>query len=262
MSTPPPKPSEPQESAGPRAHELAGIRRVRRAYEQVADQVRELIATGQLKPGERLPDETTLAKEFGVARGTVREALRVLSTEALLRTSKGPSGGSFVEVPTTDHISAFLQSNISMLTRLNQVSIEEFLEAREQLEIPAARLAAERRDDQRLAELGATIPADLGERAVDEQFVCNREFHSHIVRAADNVLLLIATQPVFAVLQANLIREDLPDSVLETIGDDHRAIYAAIEAGDADRAGEHMRAHLANLVPIYQRFWRYSIRGR
>jgi GntR family transcriptional repressor for pyruvate dehydrogenase complex len=84
------------------------VRRVRKAYEQVADQLRELILTGQIAPEQRLPNEAALASQFGVSRPTIREALRVLSAQALIRTTKGSSGGSFVTLPTVDHISEFL----------------------------------------------------------------------------------------------------------------------------------------------------------
>jgi GntR family transcriptional repressor for pyruvate dehydrogenase complex len=86
------------------------VRRVRKAYEQVADQLRELIVSGKLAPGERLPIESALAREFGVSRATIREALRVLAAQGLVRTAKGPAGGSFVTLPSVDHISSFVQA--------------------------------------------------------------------------------------------------------------------------------------------------------
>ena len=126
------------------------VRRVRKAYEQVADQLRELIMTGELAPGERLPNEALLAREFGVSRATVREALRVLAAQNLLRTAKGAGGGSYVTLPTVDHISEFLRSNINLLTESRDVTLDELIEARELLEVPAARLAAARRSRGRI----------------------------------------------------------------------------------------------------------------
>src|SRR5919206_988469 len=89
---------------------VPAVQRVRKAYEQVADQLRELITSGELAPGQRLPSEAALAVQFGVSRATIREALRVLLTQNLIRTTKGAHGGSFVNLPTVDHISAFLSS--------------------------------------------------------------------------------------------------------------------------------------------------------
>src|SRR5262249_20886659 len=83
------------------------VRRVRKAYEQVADQLRDLILAGELSRGERLPNENMLAREFGVSRATVREALRLLAAQNLIRTAKGAGGGSYVTLPSVDHISEF-----------------------------------------------------------------------------------------------------------------------------------------------------------
>src|SRR5713226_7692934 len=69
-----------------RASDAMSVRRVRKAYEQVADQLRDLIVSGELERGERLPNETVLAREFGVSRATVREALRLLTAQSLIRT--------------------------------------------------------------------------------------------------------------------------------------------------------------------------------
>ncbi|MEI6743065.1 MAG: winged helix-turn-helix domain-containing protein, partial [bacterium] len=63
------------------------------AYRQVADQLLSLIIDGEVKPGERLPTEETLAKTFAVSRSTIREALRSLAVESFIETSRGPTGG-------------------------------------------------------------------------------------------------------------------------------------------------------------------------
>ncbi|MDQ3122601.1 MAG: winged helix-turn-helix domain-containing protein, partial [Actinomycetota bacterium] len=76
------------------------LRRVRKSYEQVADQLRELIVTGTLPQGGRLPTETQLAGQLGVSRATVREALRLLDAQGLVRTAKGQTGGSYATLPT------------------------------------------------------------------------------------------------------------------------------------------------------------------
>ena len=149
------------------------VRRVRKAYEQVADQLRELIVSGELARGERLPNENTLAHEFGVSRATVREALRLLAAQNLIRTAKGAGGGSYVTLPSVDHISEFLHASINLLTEAQDVTLEEFLEARELLEVPAARLAAERRSSHDLDLLREAIPREPLKLATQEQLVYN-----------------------------------------------------------------------------------------
>jgi GntR family transcriptional repressor for pyruvate dehydrogenase complex len=233
------------------------VRRVRKAYEQVADQIRELIVTGELLPTQKLPNEATLAREFGVSRATVREALRVLTTQNLVRTSKGTGGGSFVTLPTVDHVSEFLQRNISLLSQSENVSLDEFLELRELLEVPAARLAARRGSG---PDLRAAIPEHPLEMGTEEQFVYNRDFHSALVIASGNQLLSIAAQPIFSVLQTNLQRSTLGADFHARVNTDHRAIADAVEAGDEDAAAREMHAHLAFLRPMYEKAWRYAKR--
>src|SRR6185437_1079062 len=65
-----------------------------KAYEQVAGVLHGRVVAGELEPGSRLPTEAMLATEFGVSRATVREALRQLDAQSLIRTSKGATGGS------------------------------------------------------------------------------------------------------------------------------------------------------------------------
>ena len=113
-------------------------------YELVAERLRERVVDGDLQPGERLPNEATLAVDFGVSRATVREALRVLAAQSLIRTSKGAGGGSYVTLPSVDGVSEYVLSSISLLADADDVTLEELLE-RELLEVPAARLAAARR---------------------------------------------------------------------------------------------------------------------
>jgi DNA-binding FadR family transcriptional regulator len=232
------------------------VRRVRKAYEQVADQLRALIMEGKLAPGERLPNEALLAREFGVSRATVREALRVLAAQNLLRTAKGAGGGSYVTLPTVDHISEFLRSNINLLTDSKHVTLDELIEARELLEVPAARLAAARRDESDLEHLRAAIPPDPLGLDSQEQFAYNKDFHSVVIECSRNTLLYIAAQPVFSALQTHLARSTLGRRFHAAINEQHRLIAEAIAAADADGAGAEMHRHLAFLAPFYEKAWR------
>lgn len=228
----------------------------------MADQLRELILAGELQRGERLPNENALAREFGVSRATVREALRLIAAQNLIRTAKGAGGGSYVTLPSVDHISEFLQSSINLLTEARDVSLEELLEARELLEVPAARLAARRHRQEDVDRLRAAIPPDSPRLATQEQFAYNKEFHSVVLDASGNTLLAIAAQPIFTVLQTKLARSALGRRFHGPVADHHRAIAAAIEGGDARAAEREMRAHLEFLRPFYEKTWRDAVRAR
>jgi DNA-binding FadR family transcriptional regulator len=238
------------------------VRRVRKAYEQVADQLRELIVSATLAPGERLPIESALAREFGVSRATVREALRVLAAQGLVRTAKGPAGGSFVTLPTVDHISSFVEANVGLLTETRHVTLEELLEARELVEVPAARLAAIRRSESDLDRLRSTVPDDSLPLGTAEEFTYNAEFHSCLLEASRNTLLTVSAQPIFTVLQTHLARSTLGRSFHTAIHAHHLRILEAVEAGDAGGAASEMHDHLAFLRPYYERAWKASSASR
>ena len=195
-----------------------------------------------------------LAEEHGVSRATVREALRLLAAQNLIRTAKGAGGGSFVTQPSVDHLSESLRSGINLLAEAQDVKLEELLEARELLEVPAARLAATRRRDEDIDRLRATIPAGIG--GPQEEFTYNEEFHSLVLEASQNPLLVIAAQPIFLVLQTHLARSTLARRFYRAVHDHHRTIAAAIEAGQPRAAEREMRDHLEFLRPFYEEAWR------
>lgn len=197
-----------------------------------------------------------LAQEFGVSRATVREALRSLAAQKLIRTAKGARGGSYVTLPSVDGVSDFLHSSLLLMSDADDVTLEELLEARELLEVPAARLAATRRSEDELERLLEAIPDEPLRLGTQGQFVYNQDFHQVVIEGSRNSLLAIAAQPVFAVLQRNLARSKLGAKFHRAINEQHRAIAASIQAGDADAAGGEMHAHLEFLRPYYEQAWR------
>lgn len=237
------------------------LSRVRKAYEQVADQIRQLILSGIISRDDRLPTEARLATEFGVSRATIREALRLLAAQNLIRTEKGSSGGSFVTGPSISDISDYLHASLGVMVSARDVTLEEFLEARELLEVPAARRAAELQDPVGLKHIHDSLPPRASEADTVTQFRYNRQFHSAIIEAARNTLVLIAAQPVFSVLQTNLARSEVGEEFHQMINVEHNEIAAAIERQDADAAAELMHEHLTHLRPYYERLWPHAKRS-
>jgi DNA-binding FadR family transcriptional regulator len=229
---------------------------VRKAYEQVADQLRELIVRGELRPGDRLPVESALADDFGVSRPTVREALRQLAAQSLVRTEKGATGGSYVTLPTAATISSLVHANVGLLAEIHGVTLAELLEARELVEVPAARLAAARRDADDIARLRGAVPGETAELSTAAEFTHNAEFHSCLLAATRNTLLVVSAQPIFSVLQTHLARSALGPQFHRMIHEHHVGILAAVDAGDGDRAAAEMQDHLSFLRPYYEKAWK------
>jgi len=237
------------------------LSRVRKAYEQVADQIRQLILSGIIARDDRLPTEARLASDFGVSRATVRESLRLLGAQNLIRTEKGANGGSFVTGPSIADIADYLHASLGIMVSAHDVTLEEFLEAREFLEVPAARRAAEVQDPVAISHIHESIPSAPGDVDTSAHFRFNRQFHSAIIEAAGNTLILVAAQPIFSVLQTNLARSELGEQFHQMINDDHTEIAAAIDRRDGDAAASLMHDHLTHLRPYYERLWPHAKRA-
>ena len=111
--------------AGVVGGDALGVSRVRPAYQQVADQLLDLILSGSLSSGDRLPSEAELSGVFGVSRSTVREALRVLASRDLIHTLRGTTGGTFVSRVKFEQVSEYLEASLGLLTGSSDVSAPE-----------------------------------------------------------------------------------------------------------------------------------------
>lgn len=227
------------------------VQRVRPAYQQVADQLRDLVTRGELAPGDRLPSESELASLFGVSRSTVREALRVLTSGGLLVTTRGTTGGTFVARVDPRHVSDYLEASLGLMSG-DGISVGEILEARELLEVPAAGLAAARRTQEHLRLLEEVLEREERSRIRGDTRREHRQFHEVVLAAAHNRLLDLMTDPVFRVLQGRFLRDDLTEDSWREIDDDHRHIAESIAKGDVAGAEHAMREHLRRLRAVYR----------
>ncbi len=226
------------------------VSRVLPVYQQVANQLRDLIIRGTLSAGERLPSEAQMAAQFGVSRSTVREALRGLTAQQLVYTKRGVTGGTFIADPSAEHVRAYLETTIGLMSGADMLSVEEITEARTLFEVYAARLAARRANAQQLAEIRATLKPKSGPyKAAD--FNSHRHFHTCVIKATGNRLLEVIARPIYSVIVARFVREKVPHDFWEKVTVDHHVIYNAIASGDWVRAQELMRSHLRLLSSVY-----------
>lgn len=218
------------------------------AYVRLSDDLRHLILSGRLRPGDRLPDPDAIAGQHGVGRSTIREAFRRLEAEHLVVTTRGVSGGTFVSRPDPSSIAEALAGGLHFLVGADNLGVDELLEARALLEVPATALVAERASPEALTRIAAAIPTG----ALADPFAANRAFHTALLDATGNRLLGAMTMPIFEVLRSRFQR-DTGDDVWGRVTDEHRLIHAALADGDAPGAADLMRVHLAGLRPIYRR---------
>lgn len=240
------------DGAGPRILPLSGSPVPhRKAAELIADELRQLIACGG-KPGDYLLAERLLLERFEVSRPTLREALRVLESEGLVEIRRGVRGGAVVKEPAISdlarHFGVFLQ--------LRNVTYEDTFIVRTIVEPAAARLSAERiaagappdRLEEALAREAEAIEAGIDAPLLSDALV---HFHDAVLEACGSTTLLALgklletvwashTHHSMAALPARKARLE----AARKSHDAHQALATAILAGDADRAGHLMGAHL------------------
>lgn len=225
------------------------VDRIQPAYAQVATQLRNLVMTGKLRPGDQLPAENELAAGFGVSRSTLREALRSLAAQNLVHTTRGVTGGTFISYVDQNAVREYLENSLGLLSRSDGVTVSELLETRASLEVPAARWAALRRTEEQLEGLRAS--AFHAEKDAPARFEKNQDFHIFILQASGNRLMELVGLPIFDVLRTRFTRDAMPTTYANAVDSDHQEIFQHVKAGDSKAAGEAMREHLHRLAATY-----------
>ena len=157
---------------------------------QIAGAIRDSIVEGRLIVNERLPSEAELAEKFEVSRPTVREALKRLAAQSLIRTQRGATGGAFVAKLSFEAAQEQQITTSTLLISMNDVHFETACEARFTLERACAPLAAERRTEKQIERLRAEITHQGSAGLSDEAFCASDvAFHRTLVDAAANPIL-------------------------------------------------------------------------
>ena len=206
----------------------------------IIEQINRLISTGDLKPGDSLPSERSLAEKFGVGRSFVREALQKLEFYGILKTL--PQRGTVV---ASIGVKA-LEGLISNVLNLEKNDMNSLLEARGILEIHAARLAAERASDSDLQMLKETYKdyeaqVEKGESAIDEDLL----FHVKISEVSKNSVLrslISLVTPDIITLSGDL--DSCADGRFRDAFIEHKAILEAIVERNPEKAAEAMSRHM------------------
>jgi GntR family transcriptional regulator, transcriptional repressor for pyruvate dehydrogenase complex len=211
-----------------------------RLRDRAADQLLDMVISGGLDPGERLPPERELCSRLGVSRTVVREALNLLEARGLISIEHGRgavvSGGGPRAVRDT----------LGLLLRVQPKTLWELLEMRGILEVEVAGLAAERAGREDVEAMRLQLDRMRDSIEVPEGYVdADVEFHALLARGARNEVLLTMLEPVVDLLRASRrVSAALPGSALRALGE-HEGILGRVEAGDAAGAREEMRLHLA-----------------
>ena len=223
----------------------------RKVYEQIAEQLLGQIGSRRLRPGDALPSQRELGESFQVGRSSIREALRMLESQGLIM---AVNGGAFVVADVANP----LNSSLRLLVTLDdRTGMHDLFELRRILDCEAAALAAERRGDAHLAEMDTAITemeASLGMAGRSDPFIeADLRFHLAVAEATGNRLLLYSMQAVRDVVRRALTTVFVIPRSPESAVTEHRAIRAAIAAGDGALARQEMRHHLDRVETDVQR---------
>lgn len=209
-----------------------------RLYVRVARKISDLVNTGQVKPGDRLPSERDLAEMLNVSRPSVREAMIALEVSGLIEVRMG--NGIFV----TNHKASTNRELVD-----GGVGPFEILEMRLLLEPEVCALAAERIDDETLAQLSVTYDEMERSNGTPAMEQADEKFHNLIAGAAENTAMQKTVEWLWrlraqSVLSRGYHRMIVEEGVFPTL-DEHKAILEALKSRDQVAARQAMKSHLA-----------------
>jgi GntR family transcriptional repressor for pyruvate dehydrogenase complex len=222
----------------------------RKIHEEIADQMKNQIIAGKLIPGQKLPSTRELSEMYQVGMSTVREALSALKAMGLVESHQGE--GSYVKsIGSADMEMPSLESLL-----MNRETILELLEARKALEVANAALAAEKRNEQNLADFELILDrmkANLGNEAEGER--ADLQFHQILAASTHNSIMVrlletISSQMETVIRETRRLQMYSNASESEQLWREHCEIFEAIKAGNPVQAQAAMITHLQHVENV------------
>lgn len=218
-----------------------------RAYELVVSRIEEQILSGTLRVGDRLPAERDLASMLQVSRAAVREAIRTLEAQGVVRAGVGvgPEGGTFVSSMPSEAMTRMLRLHVA----LSNFSMPDVIEARVMLERHSARLAAAQATPDDVAALREVLDSMADPSTSRDEFNdLDTRFHVLIAEAGRNRLVADMTTSIRESMRTPILRSfratDSWEGLSDGLNHGHEAIFAAVESGDSAAAADAVEAHI------------------
>ncbi|MET0821325.1 MAG: FCD domain-containing protein [Aeromicrobium sp.] len=215
--------------------------------ELIGGSLRRQIVRGELKEGDALPSEAALMEQFGVSRPTLREAFRVLESEALITIRRGAHGGARVQTPNGSIAARYA----GLVLEYRGTTLRDVYDARSEIESACAGMAAQRHDADDLVILEALYDEISATDDIAQRIKLHARFDAAVVAASGN-----QTMNVLSTMLRSIIDTSTLESVVGTAGDAatqkayrdahlaHRRLIDLIAAGDSEKASAHWRRHL------------------
>lgn len=227
---------------------MDGRRRTVKTSERIAlEIVHDIVAQG-LRTGDRLPLEAAMVQQYGVSRASLREALRLLEVQGLIRLKPGPGGGPVVGTVEA----ANLARTATLYFHLGAATYDELLETQVLLEPMCAQLAATHPERRRAME-PYFEPAPLEPEEAYRQSTV--DFHAAVYELTANPVLQLLTEAVTHIVSDHVVATMDPIELRPAIADEHAVIARAVAAGHADKAHRVMTQHFKTQHDYYRKNW-------
>jgi len=224
---------EPEEEV----HMFKSVKHIR-VSDEIVNQVKTLISDGRLKPGDRLPPERELVKEFGVSRPSLREALNTLVAIGFLEV-KGKR--TFIKSVASES----MQNPLSLIIKADTQKIFDLIEVRKALEAWGAFLAAQRATEEDIKQLENILEemrkAFEKGRSWEKQ---DADFHLSIAQATHNTIQTHIMSTIYDLLRESVARVFKDRSKVKKLLDQHNRMFSAIKNHSPDKARERTLEHL------------------
>jgi GntR family transcriptional regulator, transcriptional repressor for pyruvate dehydrogenase complex len=220
-----------------------------RVSDRVRDRITDSILQGELSVGDQLPSESELARQLGVSRVPVREAVISLEQSGLLLVKRGARGGVFVAEPSPEPMGEVL----TLMLRLGRASIAELTEARLLIEPEVARLAAQRASAMDIEALRETI--ENYATSVDQKAprsMADMDFHMRLAEASGNTVYRLTLQSLVSLLYNSVRERSFSQKDRRRGIGDHQAIFESVCAGDVEGASTAMTRHVKKMVTFWK----------
>lgn len=222
-----------------------------KVYEQVIEQIKNMIIDGTLKKGDKLPSERELVEHLQVSRTSIREALRALQIIGLVECRQGE--GNYIR----ESFENSLFEPLSMMFMLQKSSSSEIMEIRKIIEVETAALAAQRITDEELKHMKVLLDSINSNNEVDNVKI-DKEFHYKVAKASRNYLIINILNAISSLMDE--VIKDARRRILvdednkEVLFKQHDDIYKGLKSRNPKKASEAMKKHLDFANEYYKDF--------
>lgn len=213
-----------------------------KVYEQVIDQIKNMIIKGTLKKGDKLPSERELVEHLQVSRTSIREALRALQIIGLIECKQGE--GNYI----SQSFENGLFEPLSIMFMLQDSDPKEIIEVRKIIEVEAVAIAAQKITNLELESLEILIKALKSSQNEDDNVKIDKKFHYEIAKASRNFIIGNILNAISSLIDS-FIKDArkkilIDEKNLEVLVKQHEDIYDALKSRNSKKAAEAMRKHL------------------